>query len=88
MQEISVGEGKVCHEFKELNTSTTINSRGCSGVATRPDWRSQKQVVDRTDSVAGTNEELPSFLGWYRILRVRHRFSLFQAIRGALWLVR
>jgi hypothetical protein len=27
-----------------------------------------------------------SILDWYRILRVRHQFRVFQAIRGALWL--
>ena len=29
-----------------------------------------------------------SILDWYRILRVRHQFPVFQAIRGALWLAR
>ncbi len=29
-----------------------------------------------------------SIFNWYRILRVRHQFPLFQAIRGALWLAR
>jgi len=23
---------------------------------------------------------------WYRVLRVHHQFTIFQAIRGALWL--
>jgi len=25
---------------------------------------------------------------WYQILRKRHQFTLFQAVRGALWLAR
>jgi hypothetical protein len=29
-----------------------------------------------------------SILDWYGILRLRHRFPIFQAIRGALWLAR
>jgi hypothetical protein len=27
-----------------------------------------------------------SIFDWYRILRVRHQYPMFQAIRGALWL--
>jgi hypothetical protein len=27
-----------------------------------------------------------SILDWYRILRIRHQYPVFQAIRGALWL--
>lgn len=29
-----------------------------------------------------------SILDWYRILRVRHEWTIFQAIRFALWLAR
>lgn len=29
----------------------------------------------------------PTIFQWYQILR-RHRFTLFQAVRGALWLAR
>ena len=29
-----------------------------------------------------------SVLGWYRILRARHQWTIFQAIRYALWLAR
>ncbi len=29
-----------------------------------------------------------SLLEWYRILRVRHEWTIFQAIRFALWLTR
>ena len=28
----------------------------------------------------------PTLYQWYQILRKRHRFTLFQAVRGALWL--
>jgi len=30
----------------------------------------------------------PSFFGWYRILRAHHQWTVFQAIRYALWLAR
>jgi hypothetical protein len=29
-----------------------------------------------------------SILDWYRILRIRHRVPVLQAIRGAMWLAR
>jgi hypothetical protein len=30
----------------------------------------------------------PSLFQWYQILRQQHRFTVFQAVRGALWLAR
>jgi len=30
--------------------------------------------------------KLPSIFGWYRILRMRHQFTVFEAMRMALWL--
>lgn len=30
----------------------------------------------------------PSVLGWYSILRAHHHWTIFQAIRYALWLAR
>jgi hypothetical protein len=30
--------------------------------------------------------KLPSIFGWYRILRMRHQFTVFEAMRCALWL--
>ena len=30
----------------------------------------------------------PSFFGWYEILRTRHRWSVLQSFRFALWLAR
>ena len=29
-----------------------------------------------------------SILGWYRILRAHHQWTIFQAVRYALWLMR
>jgi hypothetical protein len=30
--------------------------------------------------------KLSSIFGWYRILRMRHQFTVFEAMRCALWL--
>ena len=30
----------------------------------------------------------PSFFGWYHILRTHYQWTVFQAIRYALWLAR
>lgn len=30
----------------------------------------------------------PSFLGWYRTLRAQYQWTVFEAIRYALWLTR
>lgn len=30
----------------------------------------------------------PTIFQWYQILRQHHQFSLFQAVRGALWLAK
>ena len=30
----------------------------------------------------------PSLLGWYRILRVHHQWTMFHAVLHALWLTR
>jgi hypothetical protein len=32
--------------------------------------------------------KITSVIAWYRILRVHHEWTLFQAIRYALWLAR
>jgi hypothetical protein len=32
--------------------------------------------------------KVPSFFSWYHILRARHQWTVFQAIRYALWLTR
>jgi len=34
------------------------------------------------------NVKRPSILEWYLILRTRHQWTIFQAIRYALWLAR
>ena len=44
--------------------------------------RKVRSLLERFD------EKRVSILKWYRILRVHHQFTLFQAIRFALWLAR
>ena len=36
----------------------------------------------------GGNMKRLSIMDWYRVLRVRHHLTMFQAIRYALWLTR
>jgi hypothetical protein len=36
----------------------------------------------------GAIMKTPSVLGWYRILRAHHAWTVFQAVRYALWLAR
>lgn len=40
------------------------------------------------DERLATAVKPPSILDWYRILRAHHQWTVFQAIRYALWLAR
>ena len=42
----------------------------------------------RTDGTLGEAAVMitPTIFQWYRILRQHYRFTVFQAVRGALWL--
>lgn len=47
----------------------------------------------RSEGTDGSLEEVrvmktPTIFQWYQILRKHHRFTMFQAVRGALWLAR
>lgn len=44
--------------------------------------RAVKSLLERFDT------KCVSILEWYRILRVHHEWTIFQAIRFALWLAR
>jgi len=50
--------------------------------------RSEIRLVRRNEGATRRSTELPSLLGWYRILRAHYQWPLFQAIRYALWLAR
>ena len=39
-------------------------------------------AVDQKEATMKT----PSLLGWYRVLRTHHNWTVFQAIRYAMWL--
>ena len=49
--------------------------------------RSEGEQIQRNDSVEAEPVKL-TFLDWYRVLRVHHHWTIFQAIRFALWLAR
>jgi hypothetical protein len=49
----------------------------------------ERLVTDEDIHIAaGAIMKQPSVLEWYRILRAHHLFTIFQAIRYALWLTR
>jgi hypothetical protein len=45
------------------------------------------ELVSRI-SRKGAIMKTPSVLGWYRILRAHHAWTVFQAVRYAVWLAR
>lgn len=51
-----------------------------TGEQRRPDARLEKSQTSAMKS--------PSLLAWYHILRAHHQWTVFQAIRYALWLTR
>jgi hypothetical protein len=67
--------------------SDTTNSY-CPDFATRFDSRTEDRFALGNDSIRGATTKLPTTTGWYRILRAHYQFSMFQAIRYALWLGR
>ena len=52
--------------------------------------RTTAKASCHAEKVAKTNAIMksPSLLRWYRILRAHHQWTVFQAIRYALWLTR
>src|ERR1700746_3211951 len=44
--------------------------------------------MENGSSRGGAIMKQPSVLHWYRILRAHHLFTIFQAVRYALWLAR
>lgn len=57
-----------------------LNSRGSNHSSYDP------QILE--DERLATAVKPRSILDWYRILRAHHRWTMFQAIRYALWLAR
>jgi hypothetical protein len=50
--------------------------------------RACQQKLFRKEATMTAIMKTPSFLGWYHILRARHAFTFFHAVRYALWLAR
>ena len=56
----------------------------------------QASVYERTETRQSTGQRLQreaarkplSIVGWYRILRAHHHWTVFQSVRYALWLTR
>jgi hypothetical protein len=61
-----------------LDSPTTDGSRDLDTIETRK----VRSLLERLDM------KRVSILEWYRILRVQHEWTIFQAIRFALWLAR
>ena len=57
-----------------------LNSRGSNHSSRDPQILGDERVV--------TLVKPRSILDWYRILRAHHQWTMFQAIRYALWLAR
>jgi len=53
---------------------------------------SERHVAAMPDRETGTRKGAPmkplSILGWYRILRGHHHWTIFQSVRYAVWLAR
>jgi hypothetical protein len=57
-----------------------------SGAQSRRQSRHSDDRLEKGQTSAATKS--PSILGWYYILRAHHQWTVFQAIRYALWLSR
>jgi len=60
-----------------------VNFEAWSKRPRHSDARRDDEVADRSAIM-----KFPSILDWYRILRLQHEWTIFQAIRYALWLAR
>ena len=57
------------------------------GIQLSAGMRSEGERVQRNDNVEARAVKL-TLLNWYRVLRAHHHWTIFQAIRFALWLAR
>jgi hypothetical protein len=71
----------------EANMANTPTSC-CQDFATSPGLRTEGRLVSGNSNSTGRTAEPPGLLGWYHLLRVHYQWSIFQAIRYALWLTR
>ena len=59
-----------------------------AGVQSLSDLRNEGRFVQGNETLREATLKRQSILDWYRIFRVHHHWTLFQAIRYALWLAR
>jgi hypothetical protein len=67
--------------------SNTTNTY-CSEFAAHSGSRIGNPLLHGNNSLRRATLKLRSIVGWYRILRGHHQFTVPQAIRAALWLGR
>lgn len=58
------------------------------GIQLRPDAQTEGGFVCRNESARAKSVKRLSILDWYHILRMHYHWTMFQAIRYALWLSR
>jgi hypothetical protein len=58
------------------------------GIQLSPDLQTEVRLVQESGSPRTKSVERLSILDWYRVLRAHYHFTIFQAIRFALWLAR
>ena len=58
------------------------------GIQLSPDTQTEGGLANRNNSVRAKSAESLSILDWYHILRSHYHWTMFQAIRYALWLAR
>ena len=57
-------------------------------LATPSALRTERRFADGNSNSKAITAKRPGVLNWYRILRMRYQFPVFQAIRYAPWLTR
>lgn len=58
------------------------------GIQASPTTRNEVRLVRRNDRSKAEKLKRLSILEWYQVLRAHHHWTIFQAIRFALWLAR
>jgi hypothetical protein len=66
---------------RDLLQTCSASKDGRRDLDTR-ETRNARSLLERFDTICG------SILQWYRILRIHHEWTIFQAVRFVLWLSR
>ena len=77
-------EGVDGNESQEARTTRRAGTQRVSQAA----FYARLEISRRTNGSLGETAVMttPTIFQWYRILRQHYRFTVFQAVRGALWL--